>query len=147
MDERLEQPELDALWDFDDPVGSAERFEHAATSGDRSEIVLAEFETQRARALGLQHRFAEADALLDMLEPAIGRLGVRVHLERGRLRNTEGRAAEAVALLQEALAAARREGDTFLAVDAAHMLAIADRDRAREWTDEGFAELRDAGDD
>lgn len=147
MDERVEQPELDALWDFDDPVGSASRFEQAAAVGDRSEIVRAELETQRARALGLQRRFAEADALLDLLEPAIGLLGVRILLERGRLRNTEGRREEAVVLLEEALSAARREGDRFLVVDAAHMLALADGEHAERWTAEGFAELRETADE
>ena len=146
MDESLEQPELDDLWDFDDPVGSAARFERAAAE-HRSEIVRAELETQRARALGLQRRFAEADALLDLLEPAIGRLAVRILLERGRLRSTAGNTEDARVLLEEALVAARCEGETFLAVDAAHMLAIVDRERAEQWTDEAFAELRSTGDE
>ena len=146
MDDRLEQPELDDLWDFDDPVGSAARFERAAGE-HQSEIVRAELETQRARALGLQRRFAEADALLDLLEPALGRLAVRILLERGRLRNTAGSTEDAIALFEEALVAARREGETFLAVDAAHMLAIADRPHAEQWTDEAFAELRNTSDE
>jgi tetratricopeptide (TPR) repeat protein len=146
MDDRLEQPELDDLWDFDDPVGSAARFERAAGE-HHSEIVRAELETQRARALGLQRRFAEADALLDLLEPAMGRLAVRILLERGRLRNTAGSVEEAIELFEEAFLAARREGETFLAVDAAHMLAIADRSHAEQWTDEAFAELRTTSDE
>ncbi|WP_348787465.1 hypothetical protein [Leifsonia sp. NPDC080035] len=141
MDERLEQAELDALWRFDDPYVSAERLAIAAAQPDRSELVRAELETQRARALGLQGRFAEADALLESLEPAIGTLAVRILLERGRLRNTEGEQEAAIPLLEEALQAARREGETYLAVDAAHMLAIADRPRAEQWTDEAFADL------
>jgi len=148
MEDRLEQPELDALWRFDDPVASAERFAMAAAEPYRSEPVRAELETQRARALGLQGRFAEAEALLDSLEPAsaFGRLQVRILLERGRLRATEGRDDEAVPLLEEALIAARREGDTFLAVDAAHMLALADHARAEQWTEEALADLRASAD-
>ena len=141
MDERLPQAELDALWRYDDPIASAERFAIAAAEPDRPELVRAELETQRARALGLQGRYAEADALLDSLEPAIGALAVRILLERGRLRNTEGLRAEAVPLFESALLAARRDDDAFLAVDAAHMLAIADPARSEQWTEEGLAEL------
>ena len=144
MDERLDQAELDALWTFDDPIASAERIAMAAAEPERSELVRAELETQRARALGLQGRFAEAEALLESLEPAIDTLAVRILLERGRLRNTEGNPSEAVPLFEAALLAARREGDTFLAVDAAHMLAIADRERSEQWTEEALADLSGA---
>lgn len=146
MDERLQQAELDALWRYDDPIASAERFAIAAAEPARGELVRAELETQRARALGLQGRFAEADGLLDSLEPALDTLAVRILLERGRLRNTEGRRAEAVPLFESALLAARRDDDTFLAVDAAHMLAIADPSRSEQWTEEGLAELANSTD-
>ncbi|MFP3416203.1 hypothetical protein SB773_32710, partial [Bacillus sp. SIMBA_074] len=85
-EERLEQAELDRLWLPGDPIASAERLADAAARPDRSELVRAELETQRARALGLQGRTEEAEALLDSLEPATGVLEVRVLLERGRLR-------------------------------------------------------------
>lgn len=146
MEERLAQAEIDALWDYDDPVGSADRIAAAVASPFRGEVERAELETQRARAFGLQGRFAEADALLASLEPAAGRLEVRILLERGRLRATEGRDREAVALLEEALHAARREGEVFLATDAAHMLAIADPARGEQWTEEAFAELAQTDD-
>jgi tetratricopeptide (TPR) repeat protein len=146
MDERVDQSELDALWNFDDPIASADRFAQAAAESDRAELVRAELETQRARALGLQQRFDEADALLDSLEPALGVLAVRIPLERGRLRTSSGRKEEAVPLFEEALARARREGDVFLAVDAAHMLAIADEGRSAHWTAEALAELQSATD-
>ena len=144
VDERLDQSELDALWNFDDPIASADRFAQAAAESDRAELVRAELETQRARALGLQQRFDEADALLDSLEPALGILAVRTALERGRLRMSAGRWHDALPLFEEALSRARREGDVFLAVDAAHMLAIADPDRSAEWTAEALDELREA---
>ncbi|MFK3670963.1 hypothetical protein ACI2IX_12395 [Leifsonia aquatica] len=146
MEERLAQSELDALWDFDDPVGSGERIASAAAEPFRGELVRAELQTQRARALGLQGRFAEADALLDSMEPASGRLHVRILLERGRLRTSEGRGAAAVEVLEEALQAARRESETFLAADAAHMLAIVDPARSEQWTGEAFADLAQSDD-
>lgn len=146
MDERLTQAELDALWRYDDPIASAERFAIAAAEPDRPELVRAELETQRARSFGLQGRFAEADALLDSLEPAVGTLAVRILLERGRLRNTAGRAEDAVPLFEEALIAARRDDEPFLAADSAHMLAIADPLRSEQWTEEGLAELQSVTD-
>lgn len=146
MEERLDQSELDALWDFDDPIASADRFAQAAAESDRSEAVRHELQTQRARALGLQQRFDEADALLDSLQPAAGIVAVRIALERGRLRTSAGRRQDAIPLFEEALSLARREGDVFLAVDAAHMLAIADSDRSAGWTARALAELGTASD-
>lgn len=141
MEERLDQSELDALWDFGDPVASADRFAQAAAEPDRNEAVRHELQTQRARALGLHERFDEADVLLDSLQPAAGIVAVRIALERGRLRTSAGRGRDAIPLFEEALSLARREGEVFLAVDAAHMLAIADSERSAEWTAEAFAEL------
>ncbi|GAA1443310.1 hypothetical protein [Leifsonia poae] len=146
MDARLDQSELDALWNFDDPIASAERFAQAAAEPDRPELVRAELETQRARALGLQQRFDEAEALLDSLEPGIGPLGIRIPLERGRLRRSADHPAEAAPFLEEALSAARRDGEVFLAVDALHMLALADPAHGEEWTAQGLAELEDVRD-
>lgn len=144
MEERLEQAELDALWLPGDPTGSAERLAAAAAEPGRSELVRAELETQRARALGLQGRFEEADALLDSLEPAAGVLEVRVLLERGRLRTAADRLSEAVPLLEAALRAARRDGDGALAIESAVALAEADPAHAEQWVEEGLSDLAGA---
>jgi tetratricopeptide (TPR) repeat protein len=141
MEERLQQAELDDLWLPGDPIASAERLAAAAALPGRSELVRAELETQRARALGLQGRFAEAEALLDSLEPAFGRLEVRVLLERGRLRGAEGRQGEAVEVLQEALRAARRDAEVDLAVETAAALAESDPSHAEQWIEEGLSDL------
>ena len=146
MEERLEQAELDALWLPGDPIASAERLAAAAAEPARSEVVRAELQTQRARALGLQGRIEEAEALLDSLEPAIGVLEVRVQLERGRIRLAADRADEAVPLLESALRAARRDGDVSLAVETALTLAEADRPHTQQWIEEGLADLAGTGD-
>ena len=65
--------------------------------------------------------------------PAVVR--VRLSLERGRLLNSAGEPAAAIGQFREALVLAQSIGEDFLAIDAAHMLAIADRERADEWTD------------
>ncbi|MGN7800875.1 tetratricopeptide repeat protein [Leifsonia sp. 22587] len=146
MEERLEQAELDRLWLPGDPIASEERLADAVARSDRSEVVRAELETQRARALGLQGRIEEGEALLDSLEPASGVLEVRVLLERGRLRLAADRLEEAVPLLEAALRAARRDGDTGLALETALTLAEADAPRSEQWVEEGLADLAGTGD-
>jgi tetratricopeptide (TPR) repeat protein len=132
---------LDRLWDFDDPAGSERRLRVAASEAG-SAVTAAELTTQVARALGLQGRFDEADALLDstpgttLTHPAVS---VRVDLERGRLRNSAGDTGPAAVLFRRALDTARAAGLEFLSADAAHMLAIAEPDRAEQWTAQGLA--------
>ncbi|WP_051480415.1 NAD(P)-dependent oxidoreductase [Cellulomonas sp. KRMCY2] len=144
------------LWDVDDPVASARRFADAAADLTRPPGHRAELATQQARALGLQGRFAEAEAVLDafaapadaaLAAPADDSLAapadvvqVRVLLERGRLRNSAGDPAAAVLHFQAALdAAAVLPGQEHLAVDALHMLALAEPERARAWTERALA--------
>jgi tetratricopeptide (TPR) repeat protein len=125
-------PDLDRLWEYDRPAESEARFrallDTARTDGAAG--FHAELLTQIARAQGLQGRFNDADATLDeaavLLEPAGPRARVRWLLERGRLRNSSGRAAEAAPLFLEAFEVAEKSGEEALAVDAAHMLAIAE---------------------
>ncbi len=128
----LAQADLDALWDFDDAAGSEQRLRDAASTAhgpDRAEL-----QTQVARALGLRARYADAERVLDGIAPEVPVVFVRILLERGRLRNSAGEPESAIALFQEAAESALAEGLIFLAIDALHMLAIADSDRADAWT-------------
>jgi tetratricopeptide (TPR) repeat protein len=117
--------DVDALWEFEDPAGSEARFRE----------LQAEAMTQRARAVGLQRRFDEADRLLDEAAGLAGtaRTRTRVLLERGRVRNSAGDAASARPLFQEAFETA---DDEALKVDAAHMLGIVDDP---SWTERALA--------
>ena len=140
-DAPLDIAALDRLWNFDDPAASEMRL-RAAASEAGSAVIAAELTTQVARALGLQDRFDQADALLDDLPaPAAAHpaVAVRVDLERGRLRNSAGSPAPAAVLFRRALDAALAANLEFLAADAAHMLAIAEPDRAEDWTAQGLA--------
>ena len=131
----LDQKTLDRLWDFDNPELSEQRFREAMTNEKYDADERAELATQLGRAIGLQGRFEEADALLDAIdgedEPTIG---VRIVLERGRLLNSSGHPAMAVPLFEQAAELGDHLGEEFLAVDALHMLAIADADHAELWT-------------
>lgn len=136
MTDRLDPALLDSLWDFGDPTASAERFAHAAA--DATPTAAAELRTQRARALGLAGDRAAADAVLDAITDPSPVVAIRVALERGRLFNSAGARPEAILFFTEALELARIAGEDFLAIDAAHMLAIADDERSGEWTAHGI---------
>jgi tetratricopeptide (TPR) repeat protein len=120
---------LDALWDFEKPALSEERFRAEVSKWPAGSAEAQEVRTQIARTLGLQRRFADAHALLDDIERTLARLPVHVCvrylLERGRTFNSSGSRERAVPLFAEALELSQREKDEFYAVDAAHMLGIA----------------------
>ncbi|MCR9216023.1 MAG: tetratricopeptide repeat protein [bacterium] len=130
--------DLDALWDFSDPVTSETRFREAsARAGSSSDSLV--FRTQLARALGLQRRFdeahAELDAVRDASEGATVEVEVRLRLERGRVHNSSGNRDGATSCFVQAMDLARQTRLDALAVDAAHMLGIAERGEAGErWT-------------
>lgn len=134
MTERISQQRLDELWDFSDAQKSERQLREALAAANPGSVIAAELGTQIARSLGLQERYSDGDAVLDSIEQPDGVVLARVLLERGRLRNSEGRPAEAIPLFEEALATASARDDDFLAVDAAHMLAIADSSRSEHWT-------------
>ncbi|WP_203580297.1 hypothetical protein [Microbacterium hibisci] len=134
----LAQTRLDELWDFADAPASERRLREAAAQ-ETDAATRAELETQVARALGLQERFAEADAVLDRVSIDEAAVAARAALERGRLRNSAGDAEAAVPYFLAAVDAA--SGIAFLQVDALHMLAIAEPDQAEEWTAAALAVL------
>jgi len=138
---------LDRSWDFDAPALSESRFraelaKYAAESREAREIT-----TQIARSLGLQRRFADADATLDALisgldQPPV-RIRVRYLLERGRILNSSGKPAEAVPLFRQASDLVSKDalpGADFYRVDALHMLGIAaPADERLRWNLEALA--------
>lgn len=131
-----DMPEINDLWDFDQPEESERRFREAAASTDdlgwRNEVL-----TQVARALGLQRRFDEGHAILDRVESEgslTDRAVTRLHLERGRLLRSSGHQDASAPLFREAFDRATASQDDDLAVDAAHMLGIvSDPDGQIEW--------------
>jgi tetratricopeptide (TPR) repeat protein len=136
-------------WDFTDPAGSGERFE-AAAAAEPDDVRRQVFLTQVARSQALRKMFAEGHATLDALGVAdhlADEPGVRSLLERGRLHNSAGEPATAVPLFEAAFLRAQAAGLVGLAVDAAHMLAIAlPPERHEEWARVGLG-LADGSDD
>ena len=131
----LDQETLDRLWKQKDPGLSEQRFREALADPAYDPDEKAELATQLGRAIGLQGRYEEADELLDSVdgeeEPTVG---VRILLERGRVLNSSGHAAMAVPLFEQAAELGDHLGEEYLAVDALHMLAIADSAHAELWT-------------
>ena len=122
----MDAADIDALWDFDDPAGSEERFR--ARLADANSSARLQLMTQIARACGLQTRFDEAHRLLDRVEaemPGGDLVEVRYLLERGRTFNSDHQPEKAVPLFERAADLSRTLGEDFYTVDALHMLGIA----------------------
>lgn len=113
--------DLTELWNFDDPAGSEQRLRAAQVEAPETEAAV--LQTQVARALGLQGRYAEALAVLDGIECTDPEVTVRSLLERGRVYRSSG-AVTAAAPLFEAAVAAADQGLEGLAIDAMHMVAL-----------------------
>ena len=123
-------PDIDALWDYNQPKLSESRFRSLLPDARFEELDYhLQLKTQLARALGLQRKFDPAHAELDEVlaklppEPCIAR--IRYLLERGRVYNTSGEKARALPQFEQAYKLALRMKQDFYAVDAAHMLGIA----------------------
>lgn len=136
----LAQSRLDELWDFSDPAASEARLREAADR-EPDAAARAELQTQVARALGLQERFADAHGVLDAVSIESPAVAARAALERGRLHNSSGDPEGAVPYFLAAVDAASGARLTFLQVDALHMLAIADAGQAGEWTSAALGAL------
>jgi tetratricopeptide (TPR) repeat protein len=119
--------DLDALWDFERPAVSEERFRAALTDAAGADALV--LRTQLARSLGLQRRFAESTAELDAVAAALDTVPdplarAYLYLERARVLNSSGDRASARTLFAQAVEEAQAAGLDHLAADAAHMMAI-----------------------
>lgn len=114
--------DLGELWDFDDPAGSEQRLRAAMarTLGPDRAVL----QTQVARALGLQQRYAEALVVLDAVESNDPEVHVCILLERGRVYRSSGDPAGAAPLFRAAVSAAEGAHLEALAIDAMHMVAL-----------------------
>ncbi len=141
---------LRPVWDFDDLSASRTRF-RALLDEEPTDVGRAEVLTQLARVEGLEDRFAEGDQLLDEARSLGGSdplVRARVDLERGRLRRSGGDSEAALPLFETSFETALAIPHEFIAVDAAHMAAIAAptlHDRLA-WADRGIEMARSSND-
>ncbi len=133
-------PDFDKLWDYSHPDASERRFRELLPAAlDSLDIsYLAQLLTQIARAEGLQRKFQDAHKTLDRVDKALpksdSRTLVRYLLERGRVYNSSGSVEDAKRLFLQAFDLAVKSKEEFYAVDAAHMVAIAESpENQLEW--------------
>lgn len=132
-------PSIDELWDYSNPEATEQKFRELLSKAEiqNPEYGL-EITTQIARTLGLQRKFEEALELLDSIEKKISGNtnlpAIRFHLEKGRVFNSSKKAQLALPEFQKALDLATENKEDYFAVDAAHMLGIADAsDKQLDW--------------
>lgn len=122
-------PSIRSLWDFSDPAKSEAVFAGMIPSGDA--IYDLELQTQIARTFGLRRQFAEARAKLSEVAKQLpeepSRAHIRYELELGRTENSSGNVEAAKPHFERALQLAQDQKEEFLAIDAAHMLGIANK--------------------
>lgn len=129
----------------------------ALSPSDKAQVL-----TQLARAIGLQHRFADANKVLDEAQTLYDEepleagakvvVEARITLERGRVLNSSGSKEEAAKCFESALETASKGGSeailSYLKVDALHMLALtADTKEKRESFAQEGVSLAEASDD
>ena len=138
-------PDIDAAWNYGDPAGTRQGFTDLANANEDASLAWhLELKTQIARTHSLVGEFDEAHKILDEVEPlltqAMARTATRYRLERGRAHNSAGEKETARPLFVDAYEIAHAAGEDFLAVDAAHMVAIVDSGTAsaKEWAAKGL---------
>jgi tetratricopeptide (TPR) repeat protein len=141
-----ELPNIEQMWNFGDPAATEQRFREVlpVARGAANVDYLLQLMTQIARAQGLQRRFDDAHGTLDetaaMLERGTVVARCRYLLERGRVFNSANEKDNARPLFNEAWELARKAGEDFYAVDAAHMLGICEPPNvALSWNERAIA--------
>ncbi|MCP4872234.1 MAG: tetratricopeptide repeat protein [Proteobacteria bacterium] len=145
-------PDFDAVWNYGDPAATEAAFrEFEAKAADQSLEYRLQLQTQIARTHSLRAQFDEAHAVLDEVEKALTDATpvaqVRYLLERGRTHNSSGNTKDARAAFVHAWMRAQEIGEDFHAVDAAHMVAIADPSEAMQWNERGLELARASKDE
>src|SRR5207302_1880258 len=134
-------------WNFNKPDETEQKFREILPRAEMAHDTsyLAQLLTQIARSQGLQGKFEDAHATLDrvekMLTPDLKLARVRYLLERGRAFNSSDHQDKALPLFTQAYTLAESIYENGLAIDAVHMVAIAEPDKKAqiEWNLKGIA--------
>lgn len=129
--------DFDKLWNFNKPLVTEEKFRDVLSQSLNEDLdYQLQLKTQIARALGLQRKFEEAHKILDEVKAQFSAktevAEIRYNLERGRLFNSSKLKSEALPYFLKAFAVASVDGQDHFAVDAAHMVAIAETEPEKQ---------------
>ncbi|MGG0287839.1 tetratricopeptide repeat protein [Peribacillus butanolivorans] len=133
--------DFDALWDYNQPEETEQKFISLLMQAEDSGNIgyLAELLTQIARSQGLQAKCRIAHETLDRAERLLKEdlvvARIRYFLERGRVFNSSSRSMDAIPLFLNAWELGIQSSEDYYAVDAAHMLGIAEStpEKRMEW--------------
>lgn len=134
-------PEFDKLWNYGNPAQTEQKFRElipVAKESNNLDYYL-QLLTQIARTQGLQRKFEEAHKTLDDVQKNISEntrvAEIRYFLERGRVFNSSKKADQALPLFIKAFDLSLERHEDNFAVDAAHMVAIAEPnpEKQLEW--------------
>ena len=153
-------PDFDQLWNYNDPEQTEKAFRELLSAAERAgdRAYHAQLLSQIARTHSLRGQFVEAHGILDEAETLIVNIDnpsndatqtprLRCLLERGRTYNSAGDVEAARPLFEEAWKLARKVGEDYHAVDAAHMLGICEpADASLLWNNRAM-EAAEASDD
>ena len=142
-----ELPEFNSLWNYGKPEETRLKFQDILTQFENSADAsyLAELLTQIARTYSLQSHFDQCHEILDrvekMLGPGLDRAGILYLLERGRAYNSAGMGEKAMPFFLEAFELGLQKHERKHAIDAVHMIAIAEKDPNTQvwWNLKGIA--------
>ncbi len=125
--------DFDNLWDFNNPAETEKKFRALLPKADpvKDRGLRLELLTQIARTLGLRSKYDSANKILDGIQkeltPDLQRVNIRYLLERGRTFNSSGKPEMAKPLFLQAVEIAAKSNEDALYVDAAHMMAIVEK--------------------
>ena len=144
---------FDKLWNYQDPGATREKFE-ALLDGEGSDWptdLRLQLMTQIARTFGLQRDFESSHAILDEVEealpegPSVAR--IRYSLERGRSFRSNKQGNESRPHFTAAWETSLSTGESYYAVDAAHMLGILEQGQeSLDWNSKAM-DAAEASDD
>jgi tetratricopeptide (TPR) repeat protein len=144
--------DIAAIWDFNKPELSEERFRTALASASGDDALI--LQTQIARTYGLRRDFSRAQEILAGIEPEIQGAGdeakVRYYLELGRTYSSATHSPEsqtpevreqARSAFMKAAELAQNGGLDSLAIDALHMMTFVDTEPGEqlEWNRKAMA--------
>lgn len=137
---------FDKLWDYSKPEETEKKFREilpeVKNSGNRSAYL--QLKTQLARTQSFQMKFEEAHKILDEVENELEKediklVRIRYLLERGRTFNSSKQKDKALELFHRAYELGLETGEDFYAIDAIHMIGIADNlDDGIKWNETGI---------